>query len=646
MPVNTPIRSERWIEAALLLLPVLIGVCFLAGTSGHGDSAIYRRFILELHQTGVLPLMRFEWYHPGHYLMVWPVFAAGALLGCWDDPLHAIQLVNFIGTGVAAVVVHRLWRALFPDHDPLVALLPSLALAILPGCLWHSQEAMSDVVGMAFILVVIARLLTHDLRGDNTWGPYLFTGFLAASSFLLRGSTALFVPMMLFLVVRLLVRRRNEVSWLRVLPALLMGGLVPLILVYGYLIQVHGWPNFRDGYFWLSDHNTKTGQRLAELPSTIMIWGGNLLRGMGPGVFVALPGCVLLAVQQRLFLWLAVLALPYLAGVANNHAGFELRYMIPVMAAVTLGYGAVGNQLQRIGRWAVWLFLVILVVLSAIQAFPILDVLHTRQHFGEVAARHMVDMAPKKSLLMGVTAHPFLRMLRDEDHPVGVKTHSGTSGDDTWNRPWFAAKDVATHHLMLGRGVYCTSEPGMDGFRRWMKDAGFREQVLLTVPAAELRDTYDQMLYRGDPYGLVVDDPLRILRLMPPTRLETVVLRALPADGPTPGLRLQVHAPAHAGREYRILVGSTTTDRHWLRHIDVPFVRGDILFTTSLVIGDKPQKGLRGFRGTLDAEGRAEAFAPARFLDDIEDLTAVAVLFEDADNLESASLASSPVTIR
>ncbi|MHC4812547.1 MAG: ArnT family glycosyltransferase [Planctomycetota bacterium] len=615
---------ERWIEAALCLIPLLVGICFWADTSGHGDGPIYREFILDFHRTGILPLLRLEWYHPGHYLMVWPVFAIGALLGCWDDPLHAIQLVNLVGTGLAAVLVYRMWPVLFQDHDPTVALLPGLALATLPAWLWQSQEAMSDVVGAVLVLSVIGRLLLHDLRGDTTWAPYLLTGFLAAWSFLVRVSTALFLPMMAYLLVRLLVRRRHEVPWQRVLQGLLLGGLVPLALVYGYLIQVHGWTVFRDLYFVFGWHNTNTAERLVELPSTIKTWGGNLLRGMGPGVFLALIGCVLLLVQHRLFLWLALLMLPYLAGVANNHAGVELRYMVPVMACVSLGYGAIGHQLHRwLGRWGVRLCLGVVIVLNAVHALPMLEIVRTRQHFGEVAARHMVDVAPKESLLIGVATHPFLRLLRDEDHAMCVRPGPETAGRDLWNRHWLSAKDVVTHHLQRGRHVYCCSEPGMEGFRQWLQGAGFREQVMATVPADGLRDVYDQMLSRVDPQAPVLAHPLSILRLMPPARLDTVALRATPRlDETPPGLRLEVHAPAHAGRDYRILVGTTTTDRFWLANIDLPFTTGDIIFQTSLGIGNKPWAGLRGFRGTIDADGHAEAFLPARFLIDTKDLIA------------------------
>lgn len=636
---------DRWIQAALLLIPLLLGFCFLAATSGHGDSALYRRFILELHHTGVLPLMRFEWYHPGHYLLVWPVFAIGAGLGCWDDPLHAIQLVNFLAHGVAAVLVYRLWQCLFPGADTIVALLPALTLATLPAWLWHSQEAMSDVAGAAFLVGVIWRLLAHDFRADTAWLPYLLTGFLAAWSFLMRGSTALFLPMMVFLVVRLL-HRHPQVSRVRVLVSLLVGGLVPLVLVYGYLALVHSWETFYAGYFQMSDHNTKTTERLAELPGTIRTWGGNLLRGMGLGVFVALPGCVLLVVQQRLLLWLALLTLPYLAGVANNHAGFELRYMIPIMAAVVLGYGAIGAKLRRFGRWPVLLFLVVLLVLQAVQALPILDMLRSRQHFGEVAARQIVNVAPEGSLLIGVTAQPFLCLLRNGDRPMAVKTHAGTGGMDTWNRTWSVAKDVVTHHVQRGRGVYCSREPGMLGFLDWMRGQGFKEQVLATIPAKGLRDTYDQALSRGNPHAPVAEDPLRILRLVPPEQLDRLEVHLLPADGGTPGLRFRVEAPAHPGREYRIFVGKPTTRRLWLWHVDLPFDGDDRLYHTSIQLGDRPEYGVRGFRGRLDGDGVAEAFAPANLVDDGTGLTVVAVLFEDAANLDSACLASLPVGIK
>ncbi|MHC5070680.1 MAG: hypothetical protein ACYTGO_09380 [Planctomycetota bacterium] len=55
---------------------------------------------------------------------------------------------------------------------------------------------------------------------------------------------------------------------------------------------------------------------------------------------------------------------------------------------------------------------------------------------------------------------------------------------------------------------------------------------------------------------------------------------------------------------------------------------------------------MRGFRGKLDAKGHAEAFAPAHVLTQAKELTALAILFEDADSLQTASLASLPVTIK
>ena len=212
--MNTRTR-ERCVVALLYLVPVCIGVVFWADTSAHGDSAVYRKFLLDLHETGVLQLSSMEWYHPGHYLMLWPVFALGKALGAWTDPLHAISLVNFVATGWAAHAVYRTWSMLCPNDSKLVPFSAAAALATMPAWLWQSQEAMSDVIGTAFVIATTCRLLRHDMQAETQTAAWTLTGFLAAWAGLIRISSGLFLPLWGCLVLRAILRNQN-LTWSRV----------------------------------------------------------------------------------------------------------------------------------------------------------------------------------------------------------------------------------------------------------------------------------------------------------------------------------------------------------------------------------------------------------------------------------------------
>ena len=149
-------------------------------------------------------------------------------------------------------------------------------------------------------------------------------------------------------------------------------------------------------------------------------------------------------------------------------------------------------------------------------------------------------------------------------------------------------------------------------------------------------------------YDPAEQNPIRILRVIPPARLETVQLRmqaVKQSDDPPAGRRLVVHAPGHAGSDYRVIMGHRTGRSFIIGNIDLPFDEDDELTMTSLGMGDTPTHGVAGFRGTIDADGRAEAFVPVAFLQKLSGVSAIAVILEDAGDLPSACLSSLPLKL-
>ena len=147
--------------------------------------------------------------------------------------------------------------------------------------------------------------------------------------------------------------------------------------------------------------------------------------------------------------------LPYLAGVANNRAAQELRYMIPIIACVSLGYAAIAHQLgswlgQSLGRWGMRLVWILVVLLHAVHALPMLEVMRSRQHFAEVAARRMVEVAPGDSLLIGVATRPFLSLLRPHGSVLGPIAP-----------PWAAVREIVLIRQRRGQPIYCCTAPAI-----------------------------------------------------------------------------------------------------------------------------------------------------------------------------------------
>ncbi|MFQ5507378.1 MAG: hypothetical protein ACE5F1_21650, partial [Planctomycetota bacterium] len=358
-----PLRPA--IVCSLFLLPLVLGLVFWADSSGTPDAAFYRQMIRHLDEQGFLPLSRLIWYHPGHYLLVWPVYALGKALGLWEDPQRAISLVNFLSLGFASVTLHRSFELLFPGRDRSIPLLAGLALATCPGWLWQAQDGMSDIVGHSLVLICAARLVQHQIRNDCGLRPLFVTGFLAGFAILIRLSSVLFLPMLAFLLLRVLAGSTDHARRRRVLFGFILGWLTPIACVFTHLLWHYGFEQFAQIYFGRAEEMPKA-EHWQRLPENLTIWFSRIERGMGPvSLCLALAGCLGLAAaglgrdrlriltsRRPLFLCLVLLYVPFLCAVAVNRAPGEFRYQLPAMALLSLGIPSLGLLLGRCaGAW-------------------------------------------------------------------------------------------------------------------------------------------------------------------------------------------------------------------------------------------------------------------------------------------------------
>jgi hypothetical protein len=552
-------RLSFWLQLLLLLLPLLFGYLYQSSGSGNGDSPAYRSAVAEMQLTGELPLVRFEWSHPLHFLLAWVLARILALLELATDPFYALQAINFAALALLGPVLARTW--LLYDASRLRAFVAGLAIAVLPAWNWHAQEPLSDVCGHALVAFAICALLALriQLQGgvSGAWRAAL-AALLASCAFLFRPGAGLFVPLFAWLGLEALVLARGR--RLRLLAAFLCAGLLPIALTYGYYLSVYGVEGLRQQHFVESVHNMQF-RGVKETLELLLQWAHHLHRGHGSFFFLLAGTGWLLwllkgdwrpaldaepPLRRRSIVrvaWLLALGLvPYFVFLLGNPASWQLRFTLPVQLVFALGFVALLGHLARVvGPF--WRGIVLLLWLFATlqQLLLMLQLFDQRQNFVEKAGVELASWQTPDDLVLGEQVAPYTQFFvrfaplleggwgkddiapREIRHVLGVRAGTDAGGADFWNQSWRELEARFGTRVWgwmpggqaQGRVLY-SNELAMGGFRNWLRMRGYRERELARFPAEELRNRRDAALEQMSWVAAHPQQPLMILQLLPP----------------------------------------------------------------------------------------------------------------------------------
>lgn len=654
-PASTLDRLAPWL---ILALPILIGLLFWADSCGHPDSVDYRRMISGTWENGRLPAGRMEWLHPGQYLIAAPIYGLGKTIGIWTDPLRVSSLLNFIALGWAGLTVFFLIRRVLPERSASLAMLMGISVVSLPGSLWMSQMALTDVLGHSLVLIWACRLLIHEAEAAIPSGDpesasrrilrqasWSFTGFLATYAILIRMSSGLFVFLFLFLAARAVLATRGKGPRLQRCIALVLGGALPVVAVFGHYVYNFGWTEFWNSYFKMTNDNIGMRTSLDVLTKT---WSTHTLYGSGPVLaWVGGTGAALVLLQllmrpklkwlgdRRILLWIAfLLCMPYLVAVARNRAWYEFRYLLPVMTFVSLGVLGWGWLVDRfLGARVTALLTVSLLVANLIHAQPWLSTFGSRTHFSEATARLLNEKVESGSFVIAHLAGAHIEYQAKKRFAViGVRHTEASGGPDFWNRSWQESRNEMQNAIANDRRVYGTDEESLGPFLEDLRKRGWKIETAHRVPFDGLRNAYDANLATMRLDLALQARPLRILRFTPPAEAaEPLVRLVLDKEASSEGrAAFVVSTRPGKGLAYRLLFYKEDSD-DWLYlegRTMLPASKSDPILIHSSRIDPVAQSELAFVGGMLDPQGQARFEIPARFLEILKGSTMVALIHD------------------
>lgn len=668
--------AQTWGAILVFSLPILIGILFWADGSGHGDSIAYRSMIEATWRDGRIPPARMEWYHPGQYLLAAPIFGLGEWLGLWSEPLRVCSLLNFLALGLAGWTVMRMVQVLYPERSGALALFAGLCTVTVPGWLWHSQEAMTDVLGHALILTWACRLLIYEGRARTldsdgtrrgrvlTHFSWATTGFIATYAIMIRVSSALFGLLFLYLWIRALVATPTRRSRITKSSALIVGALIPIVGIFAHLVIEYGWTNFWNIYFEFSSDNVGMKASFGRLGE---VWLDRIQNGTGPVLFWAgLVGAAILLVHMvrpsvhrifssrvSLFYVCTLLTLPYFIAVARNRAWYEFRYLLPAMMLLSLATIAWAWMADRLlGRWFPRVLMAGIIVSNLIYAGPWLYAFGTRTPFVEVAVKETMRIAEPGSLLLG---HISAMHMRYRSHgrfaAMGVRDDSSEGGIDFWHASWSYARQALINASVNGRHAYCYNEHGLVGFLQDLEKRGWKKEVVFERGFEGLRNAVDQDLGTMQLELALRPSQLEILRLLPPPNLEAPVTLKVESRQIDPGLdgqggrtayRLKIVCPQHPRWHYRLIFAQEILgEGHVLPGlVYLPFGAQDPLVKASLSAQSQSPKPMNLLVGTLDEQGSAEIQLPSTYCETIHGAFVTALLYGPGSHWPQAPLRS------
>ncbi len=203
LDINNP-RNQRWIALGLFLLALVTRLPFQSQYLYHWDSVNMAFGILHYNVMDGAPQF------PGYIVYI---VIAQAFNGLLNNPQQTMVLISILSTGLAAVAMFALGRAMF---NPTTGVIASLFLISSPLFWFYGEIALPHTLDL-FAITFSAYLLYRIMMGHTRWlwPTVVFLGLVGG----FRQQDLLFLaPMIIFACYRIGI-------W-RIIGALILGGLV------------------------------------------------------------------------------------------------------------------------------------------------------------------------------------------------------------------------------------------------------------------------------------------------------------------------------------------------------------------------------------------------------------------------------------
>jgi hypothetical protein len=566
-------RRERWLVALLALGALAVRLLVPSSSPNMWDSASYLSAVRDLLEEGRWGRLPLDLNHPLYVLLL----AGATWLSGGTDPEGPAQVVSALASTVGAFPLHVLAARFLPR-----ASLRLLAVGLwlwLPMVWWFGLEIMSDGPCAALILVAAALAGRRPALSGLAWGAAFLTRFTAVA----------FLPLVV-LAPRRPRRCAVALAAAAALPALyhaidllfLQPDGTPLVQLSavnaGTRAMEPGWVAKRLGFLAL---------HLAE--------GATI-----PALLVAAMGVVLLlrealrrepGARDRLaFLALAVLPYAAMLVVAPPRA---VRLLLPLAPAVAL-LAARGTAPIPVPLAATILGAALLV-----RGVPVVRLLHARENVLKAHAVWFAEHTPPGSLLLSSGAESFVN-----HYARGRPTMQLEARPPSWANPVGGTEMERRVREALGTGqrVFVSNEPGLLPYLDDL-DSRFRLVERGRLPGARLRNREDPGFVTMDLELMSRTEDAVFWEVQPGPGPRRLVLEAPASVARGGSCVIRLSGPAHAGRLYAVAAAFTSVPGFQVDGRLVPLGRDD-LFSLS---ADHPEALGDGFRGALDAAGRAEA---------------------------------------
>ncbi|MER3461662.1 MAG: hypothetical protein C4342_01115, partial [Armatimonadota bacterium] len=275
---------------------------------------------------------------------------AGDRVPEWQT-LRAVHLTGRVISAFAgALTVVLVFLTCLLITNLLGSLVGALALAVAPGHVVHSQFQTSDALGTmlcALAVYGLARAFRHERPSAYRWvGVGVLAGLFAGA----RYSGIVLVPVVT--VAALLQGRRHAGEWLRFAGLSVVGAAIGFVVATpGVLFE---WPSFVRDFTYESGHVREGhGIVFANTSSGFLFHIGNMMEAFGTvAMLLGVVGLALWA-GSRASIAFAVCAFAVLYYLLIGSAEVKfLRYTLPLLVPLALGFGYVAGAAHRQGGWA------------------------------------------------------------------------------------------------------------------------------------------------------------------------------------------------------------------------------------------------------------------------------------------------------
>jgi len=298
---------------------------------------------------------------PGYAVQEFPLLPYGVALlypitGVEEWVARAVPLTFGIGTTILTFVA-----AALRYRSAQAALVAAFVMALSPMIAFFTRTFQSDSAMLFFLMLAVVMLLWA--RGMSTYIWRLLAAVSAAISLLLKPSTAVLLPMLLFLLNRTLPENLGRGERIRTLTIFLGISVLPTVLFYWYAEHLNSFGNM--GILAVADRAQVS--HILNFAYYVQLFK-DFLQAVTPAGMLALGAAAATMMVRRVVDWLIVL---WAGGVAallivfnEAIAHHEYYQMIWVPLASLAAAQTVDFLRRRERRWTWYVRVVVVLVVA------------------------------------------------------------------------------------------------------------------------------------------------------------------------------------------------------------------------------------------------------------------------------------------